>query len=182
MANTTFSGPVRSKNGFQSIGPGAVPALTAATDLTVADHAGRVLTMDPVGTPTAITIPAINATADSAVAGPGSDPNNPSTIGTTFELVFIDEFTGTIKTANTADKFVGGVSLGVDNTAVAKAFFVPAAANNEVNLNGEAGAGNATTGGLIGSRIKFTAIAANKYLVEGLLIGDGTVSTPFDTQ
>jgi hypothetical protein len=181
MANTTFSGPVRSKNGFQSIGPGAVPALTAATDLTVADHAGRVLTMDPVGTPTAITIPAINATADSAVAG-ASDPNNPSTIGTTFELVFIDEFTGTIKTANTADTFVGGVSLGVDNTAVAKAFFVPAAANNEVNLNGEAGAGNATTGGLIGSRIKFTAIAANKYLVEGLLIGDGTVSTPFDTQ
>ena len=48
MANTTFDGPVRSKNGFQSIGPGAVPALTAATDLTVADHAGRVLTMDPV--------------------------------------------------------------------------------------------------------------------------------------
>ena len=54
--------------------------------------------------------------------------------------------------------------------------------NNEVNLNGEAGAGNATTGGLIGSRIKFTAIAANKYLVEGLLIGDGTVTTPFDSQ
>ena len=182
MANTTFDGPVRSRNGFQSIGPGAVPALTAATDLTVADHAGRVLTMDPVGTPTAITIPSIISTADSAVAGPGSDPNNKSTIGTTFELVFIDEFTGTIKTANTSDTFVGGVSLGVDNTAVAKAFFVPAAADNEVNLNGEAGAGNATTGGLIGSRIKFTAIAANKYLVEGLLIGDGTVSTPFDTQ
>ena len=80
MANTTFSGPVRSKNGFQSIGPGAVVALTAATNLTVADHAGRILTMDPVGTPTAITLPTINATADSAVAGPGSDPNNKSTI------------------------------------------------------------------------------------------------------
>ena len=182
MANTTFDGPVRSKNGFQSIGPGAVPALTAATDLTVADHAGRVLTMDPVGTPTAITIPSIISTADGESSGPGSDPNNKSTIGTTFELIFIDEFTGTIKTANTSDTFVGGVSLGVDNTAVAKAFFVPAAANNEVNLNGEAGAGNATTGGLIGSRIKFTAIAANKYLVEGLLIGDGTVATPFDSQ
>ena len=38
MANTTFDGPVRSKNGFQSIGPGSVIALTAATDLTVADH------------------------------------------------------------------------------------------------------------------------------------------------
>ena len=146
MANTTFSGPVRSKNGFINTGPGAVKALTLATDLTVADHAGRLITMDPAGTPTAITIPSIISTADAAVAG-ASDPNNASTIGTTFELIFIDEFTGTIKTANTADKFVGGITLGVSNTAVAKAFFVPAAANNEVNLNGEAGAGNATTGG-----------------------------------
>ena len=76
MANTTFDGPVRSKNGFQSIGPGSVKAETAATDLTVADHAGRIVTMDPVGTPTAITLPTIVATADGASAGPGSDPNN----------------------------------------------------------------------------------------------------------
>ena len=175
MANTTFSGPVGSKNGFQSIGPGAVVALTAATNLTVADHAGRILTMDPVGTPTAITLPTINATADSAVAG-ASDPNNPSTIGTTFEILFIDEFTGTISTDGT-DKFVGSVMVGVDDGS--KKAFVPAAANDVVNLNGEAGAGNATKGGLIGSRIKFTATADNTYMVEGLLIGDGTIVTPF---
>ena len=175
MANTTFSGPVRSKNGFQSIGPGAVVALTAATNLTVANHAGRILTMDPVGTPTAITLPTINATADSAVAG-ASDPNNPSTIGTTFEILFIDEFTGTISTDGT-DKFVGSVMVGVDDGS--KKAFVPAAANDVVNLNGEAGAGNATKGGLIGSRIKFTATADNTYMVEGLLIGDGTIVTPF---
>ena len=182
MANTTFDGPVRSKNGFINLGPGATVNETAATDLTVAANAGRIFAIDPVGTPTALTIPAIVSTADAAAAGPGSDPNNANTIGTTFEILFKDDFTGTIKTANTADKFVGGITIGVSNTAVAKAFFVPAAANNEVNLNGEAGAGNATTGGLIGSRIKFTAIAANKYLVEGLLIGDGTVTTPFDSQ
>ena len=175
MANTTFSGPVRSKNGFQSIGPGAAIALTAATDLTVAAHAGRLLTMDPVGTPTAITLPTINATADSAVAG-ANDPNNPNTIGTTFEILFIDEFTGTISTDGT-DKFVGSVMIGVNDGA--KKAFVPAAANDVVNLNGEAGAGNATTGGLIGSRIKFTATAENTYMVEGLLIGDGTIATPF---
>ena len=176
MANTTFDGPVRSKNGFQSIGPGSVIALTAATNLTVADHAGRLCTMDPVGTPTAITLPTINANADSAVAGPGSDPNNASTVGTTFEILFIDEFTGTISTDGT-DKFVGSVMIGVDDGA--KKAFVPAAANDVVNLNGEAGAGNATTGGLIGSRIKFTATADNTYMVEGLLIGDGTIATPF---
>ena len=176
MANTTFDGPVRSKNGFQSIGPGAVPALTAATDLTVAAHAGRVVTMDPVGTPTAITLPTINATADAASAGPGSDPNNPNTIGTTFEIFFSDNFTGSISTDGT-DKFVGSVMVGVDDGS--KKAFVPAASNDGINLLGEAGAGNATKGGLAGSRVKFTAIADNKYMVEGLLIGDGTIVTPF---
>ena len=176
MANTTFSGPVRSKNGFQSIGPGAAIALTAATDLTVADHAGRICTMDPAGTPTAITLPSIVGGTDSASAGPGRDPNNPSTIGTTFELLFIDDFTGTISTDGT-DKFVGSVMIGVNDGA--KKAFVPAAANDVVNLNGEAGASVATKGGLTGSRIKFTATAENTYMVEGLLIGSGTIVTPF---
>ena len=180
MANTTFDGPVRSRNGFQSIGPGAVDANTLATNMTVANNAGRIMLMDPATTPTAITLPAINSTADGETSGPGSDPSNPNTIGTTFEIVFTDEFTGTIQTANTADTFVGSIMIGVDDGA--KKSFVPAAANNELNLNGEAGAGNATTGGLVGSRIKFTAVAANLYLVEGVLIGSGTVATPFDTQ
>tara|TARA_R110000868_G_scaffold134941_1_gene347244 strand:+ start:1192 stop:1734 length:543 start_codon:yes stop_codon:yes gene_type:complete len=180
MANTTFEGPVRSRNGFINLGPGAVDANTLATTMTVANNAGRIMLMDPAGSPTAITIPAIVSTADGLNAGPGSDPANPNTIGTTFEIVFTDEFTGTIQTANTADTFVGSIMIGVDDGA--KKSFVPAAANNELNLNGEAGAGNATTGGLVGSRIKFTAVAANLYLVEGVLIGSGTVATPFDTQ
>jgi len=176
MANTTFDGPVRSRNGFQSIGPGSTVALTLATNLTVKDHAGRILTMDPTGTPTAITLPSIVGGADSSVAEPGSDPNNPSTIGTTFEILFIDEFTGTISTDG-VDKFVGSVMIGVDDGA--KKAFVPTAANDIVNLNGEAGASVATKGGLIGSRIKFTATAENTYMVEGLLIGSGTIVTPF---
>ena len=176
MANTTFDGPVRSRAGFQSIGPGSTVALTLATDLTVADHAGRIVTMDPTGTPTAITLPAIVGGADSSVAGPGRDPNNPSTIGTTFELLFIDDFTGTISTDGT-DKFVGSVMIGVNDGA--KKSFIPTAANDIVNLNGEAGASVATTGGLTGSRIKFTATAENTYMVEGVLVGSGTIATPF---
>ena len=43
MANTTFDGPVRSKNGFINLGPAAVKAVTLATDLNVADHAGRLV-------------------------------------------------------------------------------------------------------------------------------------------
>ena len=179
MANTTFDGPVRSKNGFINLGPSAVKAELLATDLTVADHAGRLVTMDPTGTPTAITLPAINATADSAVAGPGSDPNNPNTIGTTFEILFIDNFTGTIKTKDTNDKFVGAATVGITASVAGKQFQV-ATGNNEVNLNGEAG--TATTGGLKGSIIKFTAIAANLYAVEGQLLAAGVLATPFDNQ
>ena len=181
MANTTFDGPVRSKNGFINLGPSAVKAVTLATDLTVADHAGRLVTMDPAGTPTAITIPSIVSTADSAIAGPGSDPNNANTIGTTFEILFTDDFTGTIQTANTADKFVGMVTLGIHASTAGKQF-VPAATNNEMNLNGEAGATVATTGGLKGSYVKFTAIAANLYLVQGLLNATGSLATPFADQ
>ena len=180
MANTTFSGPVRSRNGFQNIGPNAVVSATLATDLTVAANAGRLFTIDPAGTPTAITIPAINATANAAVAG-DNDPSNPNTIGTTFEILFTDDFTGTIKTANTADKFIGMVTLGIDASVAGKQF-VPAAANNEMNLNGEAGAAVATTGGLRGSYVKFTAVAAIIYFVEGQLNATGTLATPFDTQ
>jgi len=181
MANTTFDGPVRSKNGFINLGPSAVKAVTLATDLTVADHAGRLVTMDPAGTPTAITIPSIVSTADSAIAGPGSDPNNANTIGTTFEILFTDDFTGTIQTANTNDKFVGMVTLGIDASTAGKQF-VPAATNNEINLNGEAGASVATTGGLKGTYVKFTAVAANLYLVQGLLNATGTLATPFADQ
>ena len=46
----------------------------------------------------------------------------------------------------------------------------------------EAGGSNATTGGLKGSYIKFTAVAANLYFVEGLLNSTGSIATPFDTQ
>jgi len=181
MANTTFDGPVRSKNGFINLGPAAVKAVTLATDLNVADHAGRLVTMDPAATPTAITLPAIVSTADSAIAGPGSDPNNANTIGTTFEILFIDDFTGTIKTASTDDKFIGAATIGIDASVAGKQFVV-ATNDNEVNLNGEAGASVATTGGLKGSRIKFTAIAANLYAVEGQLVGSGSIATPFDAQ
>ena len=181
MANTTFDGPVRSRNGFQSIGPGAVDANTLATNMTVANNAGRIMLMDPAATPTAITLPAINSTADGETSGPGSDPSNPNTIGTTFEILFTDDFTGTIQTANTDDKFVGMITAGIDASTAGKQW-VPAAANNEINLNGEAGAAVATTGGLKGTYLKFTAVAANLYLVQGLTNATGTLATPFDDQ
>ena len=73
MANTTFSGPVISKNGFVTTGPGMTVSLTADTTLTVATHAGKILlTNDADGK---FTLPSINVNSNGATAG-DTDFNN----------------------------------------------------------------------------------------------------------
>ena len=92
------------------------------------------------------------------------------------------DFTGSVTGAGgitLADQW--HITAGIDASVAGKQW-VPATGNNEVNLNGEAGASVATTGGLKGSYIKFTAVAANLYFVEGMLNATGSLSTPFDTQ
>jgi len=51
--------------------------------------------------------------------------------------------------------------------------FNAAAANDFINLNGT------TTGGVAGSWVQIVAIAANKYMVTGVLLASGSVVTPF---
>ena len=169
MANTTFSGPVISKNGFIGTGPGSTVALTANTSLTVNDHAGRILlTQDADGI---FTLPSIVATADAAVAGP-TDFNNANNIGATF--TFYVDLTATdvqIVTDGT-DKFTGAAMIAVDDGAK-KAFF-PAASNDVLSMNGT------TTGGIVGSVIQVTALETAQYLVHNtLILGSGTIVTPF---
>jgi len=62
MAQTTFQGPVKSINGFIGAGVGNVVSLTADTTLTVADHAGRILTTNDADGK--FTLPTIVPTAD----------------------------------------------------------------------------------------------------------------------
>ena len=169
MANTTFSGPVISKNGFIGTGPGSTVALTANTSLTVNAHAGRILlTQDADGI---FTLPSIVATADAAVAGP-TDFNNANNIGATF--TFYVDLTATdvqIVTDGT-DKFTGAAMIAVDDGAK-KAFF-PTASNVVLSMNGT------TTGGIIGSVIQVTALETAQYLVHNtLILGSGTIVTPF---
>ena len=170
MANTTFDGPVRSKNGFINIGPGMTKSLTADTTLTVADHAGRILLLNDADGK--FTLPSINVNADSAVAGPGSDPNNLNNIGASF--YFYVETLATdldIKTDGT-DKFKGAIMIGVDDGS--KKAFVPGASNDVITMNGS------TKGGIVGSVVSFTAIDTATYMVHNsLLIGSGTIVTPF---
>ena len=48
MAQTTFSGPVKSQRGFVTAGPDAVVNITAETTLTFAAHAGKVKVVSAV--------------------------------------------------------------------------------------------------------------------------------------
>ena len=168
MANTTFSGPVISKNGFTSTGPGMTVSLTADTTLTVAAHAGRILLCNDADGK--FTLPSINVNANGATAG-DNDFNNLNNIGAQFK--FFVETAATdmdIKTDGT-DKFKGAVMIGVNDGS--KKAFVPGATNDVITMNGS------TKGGLAGSIVKITAIGSAKYAVEGIILGSGTIVTPF---
>ena len=169
MAQTTFQGPVKSINGFIGAGVGNVVSLTADTTLTVADHAGRILTCNDADGK--FTLPTIIATADANGTGPGNDPNNTNNLGATFTFIVETAATDMDVLTDGTDKFVGGGYIGVDDSAGKT--FISAAANDVITLNGS------TKGGLVGSVIKCTAMADNKYHVEAQLLGSGTLVTPF---
>ena len=169
MANTTFSGPVISKNGFINTGPGMTVSLTADTTLTVAAHAGKILlTNDADGK---FTLPAINISANGVSAG-DNDVNNLNNLGATFHFYVETAATDMDIKTNGTDKFKGGIMIAVDDGA--KKAFIPAAANDVITMNGS------TKGGLVGSVVSFTAIDAITYLVHNsLLLGSGTIVTPY---
>ena len=169
MANTTFSGPVISKNGFIGTGPGSTVALTANTSLTVNAHAGRILlTQDADGI---FTLPSINANANGASAGE-TDYNNLNNIGASFYFYVDTTATDVQIVTDGTDKFVGAAMIAVDDGAK-KAFF-PGASNDVLSMNGT------TTGGITGSVIQVTALQSAEYLVHNtLILGSGTIVTPF---
>ena len=165
MAQSTFAGPVKSLAGFISAGNANVVSLTADTSITVASHSGKVLTCNDADGK--FTLPSIVATAP----GEDTDPNQTNNLGATF--IFIVETAATdmdILTDGT-DKFVGGLYTGVTD-ATGKTF-ISGASNDVITMNGT------TKGGLVGSIVKVTAMASAKYAVEGIILGSGTLVTPF---
>lgn len=174
MARTTFQGPVRSLGGFYSQGPNTVvnaPDGTNTLTLTVAANAGRTLRTNDATL--IVTLPTINASADPASSGPGADPNTLNNIGATYRI-YVDTTASAlaIKTDGT-DKFVGSLLMIDTDSSGAVTGYAPAASNDVINLNGT------TTGGIAGSWIEITAVAALEYAVTGVLLGSGSVATPF---
>lgn len=165
MAKSTFSGPIQSLAGFISAGNANVVSLTADTTLTVADHAGKVLLCNDADGK--FTLPSIVATAP----GRDDDPNQLNNLGASFTFVVVTAATDLDIKSDGTDKFVGGVYVGKDNAS--GKVFISGSSNDVLTMNGS------TKGGLAGSIVRCTAIASAKYAIEGIVLGSGTIVTPF---
>ena len=168
MARTTFSGPVSSMRGFISAGPDAVVNITAETTLTFAAHAGRLMEINDADG--AVTLPTIQADSKGESAGQ-DDPNVNNQLGAVYRFFIGTDATDLdIKTDGT-DKFLGSLAVGITDSTYK--VFIPAASNDVISMNG------GTQGGDKFSYLEITALADNEYLVQGVLIGSGTIATPF---
>jgi hypothetical protein len=174
MARTTFQGPVRSLGGFYTQGPNTIVEVANGTNtltVDVANYAGRTLRTNDATL--IITLPAIVATTDPVSSGPGADPNTLNNLGATYRVFIETSATAVAIKTNGTDKFVGSLLMVDTDSSGAVSGFAPAASNDVINLDGS------TTGGIAGSWIEITAVDANKYFVTGILLGSGSVATPF---
>jgi len=176
MARTTFQGPVRSLGGFYQQGPATTVEVTSSVTLSPDSYAGRFISVGgSLAANVVLTLPAINVTANPTTSGPGQDPSTANNEGVTYTIwVPTTISTSSLKIGtNGTDKFVGSL-LSVDtDSSGAVVGFTAGASNDFINLNGT------TTGGVAGTWVQIVAIAANKYMVTGVVNGSGTVATPF---
>ena len=176
MARTTFQGPVRSLGGFYNQGPATVVAVTSSVTLDPTNYAGRIISVGgTLASNVVITLPAINTSANPTTSGPGQDPSTANNQGVVYTIwVPTTIATSSLKIGtNGTDKFIGTI-FGVDtDTSNALVAYTAASSNDFINFNG------GTTGGVAGTWVEIFAIAANKYMVNGIALGTGTVATPF---
>ena len=174
MANTTFQGPVISKKGFYNTGPSNVIDADSSTSLTVATHAGRIVHNDAAGAVT-YTLPAVNATADSGVSGPGPDLNNANNVGATFTIISSITKTGSliVQVANSTDVMTGMATMVDTDTTDNMEGFMTVAASDTITLNGT------TSGGVTHATIVCTVLATGLWTVSVRTGGTVNLVTPF---
>ena len=133
----------------------------------------RIVHNDAAGAVT-YTLPAVNANADSAVAGPGADLNNLSNVGAKFEIFSSITKTGSliVQVANATDVMVGS-AIVVDDTSDNMVGFETASTSDTITLNGS------TTGGVTHSKIECTVLASGKWKVDVISGVLDHLATPF---
>jgi hypothetical protein len=163
--------------GIYQQGPAAVVDITTSTTLSPEAHGGRIIAVGgSLAAAVTLTLPAINTSANPTTSGPGQDPSTANNEGVLYTIwVPTTISTSSLKIGtNGTNKFVGTIAMNdVDTDGAALVGFTAAASNDFINLNGT------TTGGVAGSWVQIFAIATNKYMVKGTVLGTGTVATPF---
>ena len=176
MARSTFQGPVRSLGGLYQQGPASVVAITSSTTLNPVDHGGRIISVGgTLAANVVLTLPTIDVSTNPVTSGPGQDPSTTNNQGVTYTIwVPTTISTSSLKIGTDGtDKFVGSVISVDTDTSGAVVGFTAASTNDYINFNGT------TTGGVAGTFVQIFAIAANQYVVTGVVNGSGTVATPF---
>lgn len=169
MAMTTFDGPIRSLDGMYNQGPNNMVTLGATVTLSPINHGGMICLVPAT---CAITLPTIIATAYPSSSGPGNDPNSANNLGVEYRLFFNVISAGATAqtvTCGGSDKLVGELIISGTTT-----MGFASVTGTIITLNAT------TTGGAArGSMIALIPLAANLWSVNGVLIGSGSVATPF---
>lgn len=98
-------------------------------------------------------------------------------IGCTYEFWVTTAITSnafSITGGTTDNLFTGGVTALDTDTADVVDFFAP-----DVSDDDEFSCNGGTTGGLLGTKVKVTCVAADLWYIEGTIVGDGSIATPF---
>ena len=185
MANTTFSGPVRSEGGFEQISKtAATGALTTNLDI---DTSGNITTTGYLSAYSNVSsITSATKSVESTDSGTVFTLNRAAGIvvtlptaaaGYNYTFIVGTTFTGAgqINTDNASDLFSGFATIFDPATATDTNTFIPDASNDDtIDL------GAATQGWLVGGIIRLVATSASVWHCEAFLHGDGTLATPFE--
>jgi len=185
MANTTFSGPVRSEGGFEQISKtAATGAITTNLDI---DTSGNITTTGYLSAYSNVSsITSATKSVESTDSGTVFTLNRAAGIvvtlptaaaGYNYTFIVGTTFTGAgqINTDNASDLFSGFATIFDPATATDTNTFIPDASNDDtIDL------GAATQGWLVGGIIRLVAISASVWHCEAFLHGDGTLATPFE--
>ena len=185
MANTTFSGPVRSEGGFEQISKtAATGAITTNLDI---DTSGNITTTGYLSAYANVSsITSATKSVESTDSGTVFTLNRAAGIvvtlptaaaGYNYTFIVGTTFTGAgqINTDNASDLFSGFATIFDPATATDTNTFIPDASNDDtIDL------GAATQGWLVGGIIRLVATSASVWHCEAFLHGDGTLATPFE--
>ena len=181
MARTTFNGPVRSLNGFISTGNNMAQAIASGTTngaTSIDTYQGKVCSVTDQTSVFNLPEIVIDTGSDASKKSPGTD----STIGYEYAFLVTESLTSsntfTLNAGTAAGRSTADVLNGMawySNSATDPAVVTAWGSNAYDTLTIDA----TTRGGLLGTYITVRAVAANVWVIQAYMNGNGTFVTPW---